>query len=350
MSVGYTPETFGLLIVLAFLAVLLLGGAWRVYRRVFLGVGGRSEGLALASFALFLGGLLLALSLALDALGTRTVAVVTSKRETVQVTARGGWRRTYQIGLKASSEPVAQGANLASSPALYDEVIDGDHLDVRLLRAGPFSLVRDARENTWTVVPWDWVVGAACGLAFVVLGWRYLSSLIVVVVVVAGVTLPMWVAYQDWRGAEFIAPMTERAVGTVREVTRVTEWRFRTSGNSSSRGRIFTEFSLPQHYDVVALDLTPVGQRGSVLGLDAVDVEKGAPPVLRPGARVEVRYAKADPRDVRLGGHTRRWHWRDMLAVYDQIGLVLALVGGLIVAGSWFLRPRRRRTDPVATP
>jgi hypothetical protein len=350
MSFGYTPESFGLIIVFGFVGVIVLGLLWRLFRAALRAAGITSDGLSLAMFAALIAGLLLAGSLALDTFGEHTTAVVTSKRETIQVTGQGGWRRTYQVGVRATGGGIAQIANLSPSREEYDAVLEGDRLGVRLLRAGSLSVVRDDRDNTWTILPWAWLLGLAIAVVTLVLAWRHLASLIIVIVVLGGVTWPLVNAYRDWRAAEDTNGITERATATVRNVTRVSEWRFRTRAGASSRERAFDEFQLPLHYDVVTLDLKPAGLRGSVLGVDAVDVAQNAPPVLAPGTRVEVRFDKQSPRDVRLDGHTRRWHWRDMLSVYGQIWFVLAVLVAIAVAWAWFTAGARRRLAMAGGP
>ncbi|MEP7307398.1 MAG: hypothetical protein ABJA98_17960 [Acidobacteriota bacterium] len=350
MSFGYTPESFGLIIVFGFVGIIVLGLFWRLFRAALRAVGVKSDGLSLAMFASLIAGLLLAGSLALDTFGERATALVTSKRETIQVTAQGGWRRTYQVGVRATGGGVAQIATLSPSDEEYDAVVEGDELGVRMLRAGSLSVVRDDRDNTWTILPWTWLLGLAIAVVMLVLAWRHLASLIIVIVVLGGVTLPLVNAYRDWRAAEDMSGITERATGTVRDVTRVTEWRFRTRASASSGERAFDEFQLPQHYDVVTLDLQPTGLRGPVLGVDAVDVAQHAPPVLAPGTRVDVRFAPRTPRDVRLDGHTRRWHWRDMLSVYGQIWFALAAVVAAAVAWAWFKTVAQRRLALTGRP
>ena len=342
MSVGYTPETFGLLIVLAFAGVLGLGVVWRLLRGALKVAGVTSDGWALVALATLLGAGLLAGSVALDTQGERAPVVVTSKRETLWVTRRGGWNRTYQVSARATGAGPEQIVNLSPSQSRYDSLAEGDQFGVRMLRAGSLSVIRDERDSTRTVLPWPWLLGGGAALVVLVLAWRLVASLVVVVVVIGGVTLPLVNAYRDWLAAENLAPMTERATATVRDVTRVTEWRLSSRQTSRSQNRAFENFELPQHYDVVSLDLTPAGARTSVLGVDAVDVATGSPPVLAPGAHVDVRFAAGDPRDVRLDGRTRRWHWRDMVSVYTQIWGVLAILVVGALAWAWVMRRARR--------
>lgn len=332
MSLGYTPGAVGLVIILSFAALAGLGIVAFVARLVLAAVGIRRSWTPLFLLATLIGGVL-ALSLALDTVGARVTAVVTSKRETVTITRSGGWNRTRQVAAHTTSGDPQQFLTLSPTEARYDALAEGDTIALRLLRAGPLSVVRDAQMTTWTWLPWTWIGVGLLGALVVVGAWKTARSLVVVVAVVAGVTWPLVSAWRDDRDANDLARMSVTATGVVGDVTRGTEWRLGSATSSSSR--TFTTFDVRVPYDVVEVQVTPPGARSAVLAVDAVDVAADAPPTATRGATVTLRYAPGQPRDVRLDGHTRRWHWRDMAGVYaEDIGLILVFVAGAL-ALSW---------------
>lgn len=332
MSLGYTPGTVGLVIVLSLAALAGLGIVAFVARLVLGAVGIRRTWTPLFLLASLVGGTL-ALSLALDTVGDRVAAVVTSKRETLTVTRRGGWNRTRQIAARTTSGEPEQFLTLSPTEARYDALAEGDTVPLRLLRAGPLSVVRDAQLTTWTWLPWGWIAAAGLAALAIVALWTLSRSLVVVAAVIVGVSWPLVSAWRDDRDANDLSRMTVTATGVVSDVIRVTRWRFGSGTGSGSN--TFSTFDVRVPYDVVELQVTPPGARGEVLAVDAVDVAAEAPPTATRGATVSLRYAPGQPRDVRLDGHTRRWHWRDMAGVYaEDIGLLLLFVAGAL-ALSW---------------
>ena len=342
MSVGYTPESFGLIILGGFAAAIAVSLTYWLIRLVLrlLGVK-KGDTWGFAIIAALLVGLFFTASVALDVVGEHDTAVVTSKQETLRVTRRGGWNRTATFGVRTTSGGDAQQAMLSASPARYDALAEGDTIDVRVLRYRGLSLIRDAALSTRTWVPWTWVTAGALAIVVVVMVWKLVPSVLVIGGVLLFIGYPIVQAARDQAQADDESAMTARATGTVVDVTRVTEWHLGSRRGSRS-GRGLTQYTLPQPYDVVEVEFTPPGARGKVLAVDAVDAEAPASPLLPRGATVNVRYAAADPRDVHIDGHTRRWHWRDMAHVYSESALVIAVLVGLAVAGAWFTRRVKR--------
>lgn len=332
MSLGYTPGAVGLVIILSLAALAGLGLVALVGRLALAAVGVRQSWTPLFLLAALVGGVL-ALSLALDTVGARVTAVVTSKRETLAVTRSGGWNRTRQVAAHTTSGDPEQFLTLSPAVARYDALAEGDTIELRLLRAGPLSVVRDATLSTWTWLPWRWIaIGLLAAVALLVL-WRVSPSTLVVGVLVGGVTWPLQQAWRDDRQANDLAPMTVPATGVVQEVTRVTEWRL--ASRTSRRGNAFSQYTLALPYDVVTLLVTPPGAKSAVLAVDAVDVAADAPPIATRGTALAVHYAPDDPRDVRIDGRARRWHWRDMAGLYGEDAGVLVLIVAGAVALSW---------------
>lgn len=334
MSLAYTADAFGIVIALGLAALAGLGVVWLV-GRVLLAMTGGNRSWTPAVVVAMLVGAALTLSLALDTIGTRTRAVVTSRRETASVTRRGGWNRTTQLGLRTTGSGVEQFLTLSPSFERYDALVEGDTVDLRTLTIfRGVSLVRDAQQNSRTWLPWGWLFVGIGGAAAAFLAWKVSPTLVVVIAIVVGLGWPIVSAWRDDAAANDSAARTAHATATVRAVTRVTEWHLG-SRRSSRWSRAFDEYVLAQPYDVVTLEFTPPGALGSVLAVDAVDVAADAPPVAKADARMSVRFAAEHPRDAQLEGFTRRWHWRDMAGVYRESVLVLAVFVAGLLALSW---------------
>ncbi|MFN8570758.1 MAG: hypothetical protein U0132_01800 [Gemmatimonadaceae bacterium] len=342
MNFGSTPETYGLLIILGFAAVLLVSMAWFVTRVGLRMVGVTSDGVQLTVFAVLAASALLLASLMVDRLGTVTRAVITTRLETVFVNGRGSWRHGYTVAIRTDGSP-PQLASLHPSAAVIDQLVEGDTMMVRMLRAGPLSVVRDARETTATLVPWPTVAAVAASLAVLAVAWRWLSSLVVVLGIVAALVTPLWQAHRDQRATDDSQRFTKGAKGTVRQVQRVTRWDLTSQTGTNSRHRLFDDFVLRVPYDVVTVEFTPEGAHGRVLGVDALDAATGRPAPVKIGAPLLVRYDPKNVRDVRIPEGSRRWPWADMVGVYTDVWMVLAALVALCATWAWFWNRLRRR-------
>jgi len=365
MNFGYTPESFGLLILLGFGALIVLVILFQLARLIARLFGAKSDSLALGLFAGIVALFFFGASLALDTMGERVSGRVMSRRETVWVSSRGGWRHQYQLDLSFSAKSVtlpavklndggviegflndkgAQHSTFDPDAATYDRMQVNDPIDLRVLRLGGLSLVRDANRNTFTMLPWFWIVFGLLALALLILAWRLVGSLVIIGVAPLVVILPLVNAWRDQRAADDFSAMTARATATVREVTRVKVWDF---AYMRSRARDINEFALRQHYDVVDLEFTPSGYRGPVIGVDAIDAPNDSAPTLVTGAAVEIRYDPDNPREARLEGRSRTWHWRDMLGVYIDLSLVFVAILTLLLLYGWFTTRAKRMARRV---
>ena len=344
MNFGYTPESFGLLILLGFGALIVVVILFQLARLIARLFGAKSDSLALGLFAGMVALFFFGASLALDTMGERVSGRVMSRREAVWVSSRGGWRHQYQLDLSFSAKGVtlpavklndagviegflkdkgAQHSTFDPDAATYDRMQVNDPIDLRVLRLGGLSLVRDANRNTFTMLPWFWIVFGLLALALLILAWRLVGSLVIIGVAPLVVILPLVNAWRDQRAADDFSAMTARATATVREVTRVKVWDF---AYMRSRARDINRFELRQHYDVVNLEFTPAGYRGPVIGVDAIDAPNDSAPTFVKGAAVEIHYDPDNPREARLEGRSRTWHWRDMLGVYIDLSLVFVAI------------------------
>jgi len=365
MNFGYTPESFGLLILLGFGALIVLVILFQLARLIARLFGAKSDSLALGLFAGMVALFFFGASLALDTMGERVSGRVMSRRETVWVSSRGGWRHQYQLDLSFSAKGVtlpavklndagviegflkdkgAQHSTFDPDAATYDRMQVNDPIDLRVLRLGGLSLVRDANRNTFTMLPWFWIVFGLLALALLILAWRLVGSLVIIGVAPLVVILPLVNAWRDQRAADDFSAMTARATATVREVTRVKVWDF---AYMRSRARDINRFELRQHYDVVNLEFTPAGYRGPVIGVDAIDAPNDSAPTFVKGAAVEIQYDPDNPREARLEGRSRTWHWRDMLGVYIDLSLVFVAILILLLLYGWFTTRAKRMARRV---
>ncbi|HEU0176582.1 MAG TPA: DUF3592 domain-containing protein [Blastocatellia bacterium] len=360
MNFGYTPQSFGFLILFGFGAAFALVILYQLARLIARLCGAKSDSLALGLFAGMMALLFFGSSLALDTMGERVSGRVMSRREAVWVSSRGGWRHQYQLDLSFSAKGVtppavklndagvieaflkdkgAQHSTFDPDAATYDRMQVNDPIELRAIRVGGLSLVRDASRNTFTMLPWFWIVFGLVALALLILAWRRIGSLVIIAVVPLLVIAPLVNAWRDQRAADDFSAMTARATATVREVTRLKEWNF---AYMRSRARDMNEFALRQHYDVVNLEFTPTGYRGPVIGVDAIDAPNDSAPAFAKGTTVEIRYDPNNPREARLDGRSRTWHWRDMLGVYADLTIVYVAIFILLLLYGWFTTRAKR--------
>jgi hypothetical protein len=365
MNFGYTPQSFGFLILLGFgalIAIVIIFQLARLIARLF---GAKSDSLALGLFAGMMALFFFGASLALDTMGERVSGRVMSRREAVWVSSRGGWRHRYQLDLSFSAKGVtpptvklndagvieaflkdkgAQHSTFDPDAATYDRMQVNDPIDLRVLRLGGLSLVRDADRNTFTMLPWFWIIFSLLALALLILAWRLVGPLVILGIAPLVVIVPLVNAWRDQRAADDFSAMTARATATVREVRRVKIWDF---AGMRSRYRDIDRFELRQHYDVVNLEFTPAGYRGPVIGVDAIDALNDSAPTFVNGAAVEIRYDPDNPREARLEGRSRSWHWRDMLGVYIDLSLVFVGILILLLIYGWFTMRAKRMARRV---
>lgn len=360
MDIGYTPESFGFVILLGVVAVFALIILFQLARLIARLFGSKNDTLALGLFAGMVALVFFGASLALDTMGERVSGRIMSRREAVWVNHRGGWRHQYLLDLSFSAKGVAppavklndggviesflkdkgeQHSTFNPDAATYDRTQVNDAIELRALRIGGLSLVRDASRNTFTTLPWGWIGFGLLALAALILAWRRVGSLVIIAVAPLMVILPLVNAWRDQRAADDLSAMTARTTATVREVTRVKEWIL---GGMRRRSRDFDEFALRQHYDVVNLEFTPAGYRGPVVGVDAIDAPTDSTPAFAKGTTVEIRYDPKDPREARLEGRSRTWHWRDMLGVYTDSLLALLAILILLSLYGWFATRAKR--------
>ncbi len=357
MNVGYTPNSFGWLLLLIFGSFIIFPLLLLLTRLLLQLFGIRNNGLMLAVFFGSICLVLFSMSLALDMFGEQVAAQIVSKRETVTVDRSGDWRHSYLLSLQldAKSLPLpmpsgvdstllesflkdtgTQFSSYSPDDATYDRFDKNDAFALRVLRIGGLSITRPISQSTFTVLPWGWLLAGFVVLGLFVMFWRNLWWGAVLIAVMLLITLPIMNANQAQRTVEDNSDKTERITAIVQNSHRITEWDFVRSRRSHS------EYELRQPYEIVEFQFTPRGARSPVIGIDAIDVAANAPPPFTKGQTVEVRYAPDEPRDVRVDGYTRSWPWRDMVGVYIDSALYIGVIVFVLLAFLWFGRGRKK--------
>ena len=259
-------------------------------------------------------------SLWLDVVGVEKTAIVISKGEQVSFN-RASWTRAWKIGLQTNGGGRPQ--KLTVSSAEYDRVRVGQTVRVKVPSTGvkfgrirlagqTLSFARILYERAWPVP--EFVLSM---IPVILLGWwgtrrsKWLWA-------AAGVCFVMALAYwmtplSDHRPAGLLA----EAEGTVvagRLVERI--W----------------EVERPDGFDalvphlMLAVEFAPEDGNGPVVAVDRVDASSVN---LKKGSRVRVVYQRNDPRRALLVRGERTWWWMNLVS----IGLGMALMGGLLIAG-----------------
>jgi hypothetical protein len=95
----------------------------------------------------------------------------------------------------------------------------------------------------------------------------------------------------------------------------------------------------PQPYQIVVLSFVPRGGAGPVKAVDLVDDGSVA---LEAGASVPIHYSAADPRRAQIDGATRDYPWKNLLAFFPIVLLLVAIPVGLALLGGRLFRSRRQ--------
>ena len=309
----------------------------------------KSDGYTLLFFILGLVGLVYGGSLLLDGAGQMARGALSKKTETVQLRRQGDWSHQFNLTVGYSAPP-AERANvqLRVTPQQFDALSEGQAVDLRVLPIyRSLALVRLASTSSRDLIPAAWLLyGVGAAVAFVL--FRLLAKttlgiwLVVLAVLAAAITIPVWLTYTDWQAQSDSAGRTLRATATVRDVTRVTRLDyFPCSGSCSSRGDTAFDAVLP--FDIVQMEFTPPGATGPVVAVASAD--DGTLPRLEAGQPIEVRYAAADPRAPLLPGTHQDHVWKNAgyFVLTDVAAIVVVLIVLLLVARR---KPRARPVNP----
>ena len=346
MSLGVTPETTVYIIIAMLVALpvcLLLLGIGALLRRL---LGVQSTMLGLFVIALPLVGTIVGASLYLDQAGVIAPAQVLKKSETIQFRDEGDWRHHYAVQVQYTApDGTAPAATFNTTAAIFDALSEGGNTTVRTVSInGWFNLVRLADQSTWTWIPWNWL---AIGLGIIILGWigwRFFQNkagcaLLILVALVIFVTPFVW-KFIEWQNSQNPDLMPLRATGVITQVERVTE--IDPMPGEGDGGEWETKIEAAQPYDIVVVRYTPPGYAEPILGVDAVNVGSQA---VSPEMPVEIAYAAANPRSVRLLQGTRSHHWQNPMAWLKEQAmaalLILIILGAVWWVERWWQRWRK---------
>ena len=346
MSLGVTPETTVYIIIAMLVALpvcLLLLGIGALLRRL-LGIHSTLAGLFV--IALPLVGTIVGASLYLDQAGVIAPAQVLKKSETIQFRDEGDWRHHYAVQVQYTApDGTAPAATFNTTAAIFDALSEGGNTTVRTVSInGWFNLVRLADQSTWTWIPWNWL---GIGLGVILLGWlgwrffqnRTGCALLILVALVIFVTPFVW-KFIEWQNSQNPDLMPLRATGVITQVERVTE--IDPMPGEGDGGEWETKIEAAQPYDIVVVRYTPPGYAEPILGVDAVNVGSQA---VSPEMPVEIAYAAANPRSVRLLQGTRSHHWQNPMAWLKEQAmaalLILIILGAVWWVERWWQRWRK---------
>lgn len=337
MSIGHTPDSVVILILLVFAAIpafFVLGLVGRLLRWLL-----RVKNPDFA-FYFTIGAIIVAVlgsSLYLDLYGEVVPGSVVKKAEEIEYREEGDWRHKLTLTVEYTLAGQGVATAVLSPPVdLFDAVIEGETVPLRVLNFGEWpSLVRPASQSTLTWLPWRWIGGILALILALVALWKVSNTRIGclpgVFFVCALATIPFINKWWEWQRSMDASLTPLRASTRIESVQRVT-WLDPLPGESNNGESWETGFTVPQPYDVVTVRYQPEGYPDWVLGVDAVDAGE---PAVQPGIAVIVAYSAGDPRQVRLLDASRLHHWVNPLGwVQDQM-VNLAISLGLMVAASW---------------
>jgi hypothetical protein len=326
----------------------------------------KNDLVSLAALVLVFAGGPFGASLALDRSGTVVPAQVIAKSERVVTRAQGDWRYELTMNVRYSPDnlplppftseddalletlQVNSGLEttvLRPEATLFDSLRPGDEVELRILRVRDlFSLTRLAPQSTWSSLPPGLL---RYGIIVLVAGaviWQFRRSrtfwLLASPVIAVALMLPLGSAYLEWQAREDLNGTPLRATATVQEVTRVTQ-----IGDEDGE----TVLDVPQQYDIVSFTFTPSGYEQAILAADGIDAGQGGLSRLSPGAVLDVAYDPGNPRAARIPAQSRSYIWWNMVAVYTDWAITIALALAVLV-GIWLLNLRRRASPVMNAP
>ncbi len=336
--------------------VLLFGGIALIGGLLKLGgwLGGkRAPWLALVLPVVGVGAAAVAGSSALDRYGTPTQPAVVGKTEWVTLMPNGSFLKNYSVTVKQRGAAVGETVNLRTDRGLFDTLALGDSIAVRSLSWRPsFGRLEAMTGARWLGIVADsglvlFVVGVVAVLVGVFLyGGTGASGAVrkaMALVLLGGGGFSCWQEARPYRGEpapELPAGSAHAKVTRIRSVTGIYPV---SQSTSSTRG-----WRLKQRYQIVEAEFTPGGARAPVVGVDAIDA--GSIPKLGVGSPVDLDYDRAEPRKIRVKGAARLWPAINARDTWLGLGVIGALIGGLMVLGRLFRRTRGPAKGPAAAP
>jgi hypothetical protein len=282
------------------------------------------------SFLLFVaGGVISVFGLAtyLNRGGEIVLGEVVGKKEQLIYHLDGSWNR--QIAAEVRYTPpdttVAISDTLSLLPARFDDMHQGDFVQLRCSQvAGLFRFTRledqNLRAQLWAKAadrPFFFLL--ALGLLLVLAARLILRAGFPTLFFLTGfVTIGAWwmagVGIPLWQQLALRMSSLNTVTANVREIHQPFL-------GHDLRARFSARFFAP--YDLILLDLTPLGRSERLMSIDVVD---RASVNVRPGTNITVRYLPADPRLALVPdtGHSFLWKNGFIITILAFIGLAAA--------------------------
>jgi len=289
-------------------------------------------------------GLLSAFSIGayLDSTGSTVGGEVLDKREMLVYHLDGTWNRKMLADIRYRSPetelPVTESLNVL--PARFDELHQGDFVELRFSDLpGLFRITRLQDQRTLSQF-WSWATDQpflccfVIGLLLVLAARLIMHSSPPMLFFLSGIaTVGAWwisgVAIPLWQQSAIRVASLNTVSANVREIHPPYL-------GSGLQGWIETKLFTP--YDLILLDLVPLGRSQPVLSVDMVDLGTAN---LRPGQSVNVEYSPGSSRFAIIPDATRSYFWKN--------GLISTLLASLALSGfgrAAFLA-REKRPTPV---
>lgn len=276
----------------------------------------------------------------LDSMGNSMVGEVLNKNESVVFHPDGSWSRKMQVTLRYRSgetEPFTK-VTLDVLPGRFDELRQGDL--VPLVLPDPTSVFRLIRLDDETILPelWSWIGDDpffflfALGL-ILILSARFVMGLSLPMVFMVGglMTIGAWwisdVVVPLWRQAGISTSSFDTVSANVKEIH---------PPYAGEGLPAWITNKLYSQYDLIVLEILPVGHSQNLLAVDVVDVGSAD---LQVGQSINVDYSPSTPRYVLIPNATRSFFWKNGL-----ISTLLALLAALAVLKMGFLLREQRRS------
>jgi len=287
-----------------------------------------------------------------DSAGERVIAEILQKQEVVAYHRDGSWRRQTEAEVKYrpsdAAPPVTE--KLSLRQIRFDEMHNGDFVKIRFVdRPGLFSFTRLEDQSTYLQL---WALAADQPFFLIVIFG-------ILLVVAAGLLFRLGVSILffltglclivAWWTSDVGIPLGEQTAIRVASLNTVNanvkEIHQPYLGNGA-RAWIFNKLFIP--YQLILLDMTPLGRSEPLMSIDVVD--RGSASV-KPGETIPVQYSPGNPRFALVADATRKHLWRNgvvetvfaFAALLAVIGVALLLREQTFGLADWWLGHNWRR-------
>jgi hypothetical protein len=264
----------------------------------------------------------------IDSAGKTMSGEVLDKRELLVYHLDGSWSRKLLADIRYTSPdtnlPVTE--SLSILPARFDELHQGDFVALRY--ANLPNLFRINRLEDQDTLPQflSWATDQPFLCLFVsgvilILAAKFILNYSLPLLLIMGgvVTVGAWwisgVAIPLWQQSA----LRMSSLNTVAAIVREIHPPYLGQG---LQGWLATEAFTP--YDLILLDMIPLGRTQSVLTVDMVDLGTAG---VRPGQSVNVEYSPGNPRFAIVPDATRSYVWKNTLLGTFLASLALAAAG-----------------------